>query len=144
MMRNREADLATDYVAVRGQTLRLIDGLSAEDCMLQSMPDASPVKWHIAHVTWFFEVFILADAEGLPSYRPFDPIFRVIFNSYYEGVGPRHPRPERGMLSRPSLDTVLRYRRHVDARMLELLARPGVPERLLQLTRLGLHHEQQH
>ncbi len=138
------SSLSTTYVAVRGQTMRMIDGLSAEDCMLQSMPDASPVKWHIAHVTWFFEIFVLGDAEGLPGYRPFDASFRVLFNSYYEGVGPRHPRPERGMLSRPSLDTVLRYRRHVDTRMLELLSGRNLPPRLVDLVRLGLNHEQQH
>jgi len=110
--------------------------LSAEDCALQSMPDASPAKWHLAHTTWFFETFVLEPhAKG---YRALDPAYRVLFNSYYHGVGERHPRPERGMLSRPSLDEVLAYRRHVDE---AILAANDLPAALLEL---GLHHEQQH
>lgn len=142
--RNDPAQLSAAYVAVRSQTMRLIDGLTPEDCLLQSMADASPVKWHLAHVTWFFEVFVLASIRGLPGYQDFDPAFRVLFNSYYEGVGARHPRPERGMLSRPPLDQVLRYRRHVDAHILELLADDELAPELRSLVELGLHHEQQH
>ncbi|HUQ26372.1 MAG TPA: ergothioneine biosynthesis protein EgtB [Burkholderiales bacterium] len=122
----------TRYRAIRNATLALAAPLSAEDCALQSMPDASPVKWHLAHTTWFFETFVL---EG-PGYRPFDPAFRVLFNSYYNGVGEKHPRPERGMLSRPSLDEVLAYRHHVDEAMTGVKDHP--------LLELGLQHEQQH
>src|SRR3954467_9402358 len=103
--------LAARYARTRTQTGRLAQPLSAEDCALQSMPDASPVKWHLAHTTWFFETFVLERA--VPGYRHYSPQFRVLFNSYYVAVGARHPRPERGMLSRPSLDEVRNYRRHV-------------------------------
>src|ERR671923_123297 len=88
------AALAERYRAVRRATERLCAPLSPEDCLLQSVPDASPAKWHLAHTTWFFETFILAAAE--PGYRPFDPTFNYLFNSYYEAVGPRHPRSQRG------------------------------------------------
>ena len=121
------------YLAIRNATRSLSAPLSAEDCALQSMPDASPVKWHLAHTTWFFETFIL---EGRRGYRPFDPAFRVLFNSYYNAVGERHPRPERGLLSRPGLDEVLAYRRHVDEAMQAVDDHP--------LVELGLNHEQQH
>jgi ergothioneine biosynthesis protein EgtB len=101
------------------------------------MPGASPVKWHLAHTTWFFETFVLAHH---PGYRAFDAAYRVLFNSYYNAVGDKHPRPERGMLSRPSLEEVLAYRRHVDGAMLELLA----TDEAAALVELGLQHEQQH
>jgi ergothioneine biosynthesis protein EgtB len=133
--------LAARFVAVRAQTLALAAPLSPEDCALQSMPDASPVKWHLAHVTWFFETFVLA--EHRPGYAPFDPAFRMLFNSYYNGVGDKHPRPERGLISRPDLATVRAYRAHVDAAMAQLMATPPAPE-LQALIVLGLHHEQQH
>ena len=107
------------YNDIRARTVALAEPLSAEDCVVQSMPDASPVKWHLAHTTWFFETFVLEAHE--PHYTPFDPAFRVLFNSYYNAVGEKHPRPERGMLTRPSLQEVLAYRRHVDARMTALL-----------------------
>ena len=128
------------FVSVRQLTRALAAPLSAEDCAIQSMPDASPVKWHLAHTTWFFETFVLAHQ---PGYRPVDPSYRVLFNSYYNAVGDRHPRPERGMLSRPSLDQVLAYRDHVDKAMLALLAdeRAHPFDALIEL---GLHHEQQH
>ena len=119
------AKLAAQYEQVRAQTERLAQPLSAEDCALQSMPDASPVKWHLAHTTWFFETFVLERA--LPGYRPFSPQFRVLFNSYYVAVGPRHPRSERGMLSRPPLDEVRAYRRHVDSHMAQLLNNAELP-----------------
>ena len=129
---------AARYRAIRQTTLALAAPLSPEDCALQSMPDASPVKWHLAHTTWFFETFLL---EGRRGYRAFDPAYRVLFNSYYHAVGERHPRPERGLLSRPSLDDVLAYRRHVDLAIEELIACERHPAQLLEL---GLQHEQQH
>ena len=124
--------------AIRQTSLALAAPLSPEDCALQSMPDASPVKWHLAHTTWFFETFLL---EGRRGYRAFDPAYRVLFNSYYHAVGERHPRPERGLLSRPALDDVLAYRRHVDVAMEHLIASARPPAELLEL---GLQHEQQH
>jgi ergothioneine biosynthesis protein EgtB len=133
-------DPAARYAAVRAQTEALAAPLSAEDCALQSMPDASPVKWHLAHTSWFFETFVLGgDTEG-PAHFPH---FRVLFNSYYVGVGERHPRPERGLLSRPSLEEVREYRTHVDDRMRALLRTPAWRERAA-LIELGLNHEQQH
>jgi len=126
------------YRSIRRATLALAADLSAEDCALQSMPDASPVKWHLAHTTWFFETFLL---ERDPRYPRFDAAYRVLFNSYYNAVGEKHPRAERGMLSRPSLDDVLAYRRHVDDAVLDLLSTDRLPGELLEL---GLQHEQQH
>jgi len=134
--------LAGRYAEVREQTERLVAPLSAEDCALQSMPDASPAKWHLGHTTWFFETFVLERAEH--RFRPFRPEFRVLFNSYYVGIGERHPRPERGLLSRPSLEEVRAYRRNVDERMAALLAAPEEAQAVLPLVDLGLHHEQQH
>jgi len=131
------------YQRVRAQTLGLAAPLSAEDCVVQSMPDASPVKWHLAHTSWFFETFVLE--PGLPRFAPYREAFRVLFNSYYVTVGPRHPRPERGILSRPSLDEVLAYRASVDERMHALFARyPEQIARLADMIELGLNHEQQH
>jgi ergothioneine biosynthesis protein EgtB len=129
--------LASAYTQVRAYTETLAQPLSAEDCQLQSMADASPVKWHLAHTSWFFESVILA---GRPSYRPFDSRFAYLFNSYYEALGPRHPRPHRGLLSRPSLDEVYAYRAHIDRAMLEFGADPSLHD----MVTLGLHHEQQH
>src|SRR5512143_3774389 len=111
------ADLASRYRAVRAATERLRAPLSAEDCQAQSMPDASPAKWHLAHTTWFFETFVLE--PGRAGYRPFQPAFRVLFNSYYQGVGEQHPRAQRGLLTRPSLDEVHAYRGHVDRLLLD-------------------------
>jgi ergothioneine biosynthesis protein EgtB len=133
-------DLAETYREVRAASEGLCAPLSPEDCSLQSMPDASPAKWHLAHTSWFFETLVL---EELPGYAPFDPAFRVLFNSYYQSVGAQHPRPERGLLSRPSLDEVLAYRRHVDAKILRLLD-AGAPESALAVVELGLNHEEQH
>jgi ergothioneine biosynthesis protein EgtB len=130
-------DSALLYRQVRQKSESLAAPLSAEDCLLQSMPDASPVKWHLGHTTWFFETMILA---GRPGYAPFDSRFAYLFNSYYEALGPRHPRPQRGMLSRPSLDEVLAWRRHVDAAMEPVLEDATLTARIL----LGLHHEEQH
>ncbi len=134
--------LATRFQAVRAATLAIAAPLSAEDCQVQSMPDASPAKWHLAHTTWFFETFLLA--PNTPGYAAFDPAFKVLFNSYYNTVGSFYPRPQRGMLSRPTLAQVLAYRAHVDAAMLTLLADAAAAERLRELVTLGLNHEQQH
>jgi len=134
------SSLAARFTAVRRQTDELAAPLSPEDCALQSMPDASPVKWHLAHTTWFFETFVLERfTEG---FKPFDQAFRVLFNSYYNGVGDKHPRPERGLLSRPDLHTVRAYRAHVEAALESLLRDP--PPAAAALIELGLHHEQQH
>ena len=111
--------LAQSYGAVRAHSLALAAPLTAEDCAIQSMPDASPVKWHLAHTSWFFETVILAQR---PGYKPFDPRFAFLFNSYYEALGPRHARPRRGLLTRPGLDEVLAYRAHVDAAMMDVCA----------------------
>ena len=130
------------YVQVRRHSLALAAPLSDEDCTVQSMPDASPVKWHLAHTTWFFETFILERFEA--GFRPFDPAFRVLFNSYYNGIGDKHPRAQRGLVTRPGMDKVRAYRVDVDARMARLLAAgPGNGE-LAALVTLGLQHEQQH
>jgi ergothioneine biosynthesis protein EgtB len=129
------------YGQVRATTERLASPLSAEDQTVQSMPDVSPTKWHRAHVTWFFETFILD--EYAPDYEPFNDAYAYIFNSYYEAVGARHPRPERGLLSRPGIEEIARYRAHVDRAMDALfddLDHAGLPE----LVTLGLHHERQH
>jgi ergothioneine biosynthesis protein EgtB len=126
---------------VRGLTERLCAPLSDEDCIVQSMPDASPVKWHLAHTTWFFETFVLGPA--CPGYRPFHPRFAYLFNSYYNAAGDRLPRPRRGLLTRPTLAEVYRYRRHVDGALRRLL-RDGAGPEAARRTLLGLHHEQQH
>ena len=110
------------YTAVRAFTEQLAAPLSAEDQCVQSMPDASPAKWHRAHTTWFFEQFILT--AFLPGYQVFDQDFCYLFNWYYEAVGPRHPRPNRGLLTRPSTEHVTAYRAHVDAAMLKSAASP--------------------
>ncbi len=133
-------DLRARYPRVRGTTLELAAGLSPEDAQLQSMPDASPAKWHLAHVTWFFEQFVLIDRAGR---QPVNAAWLVLFNSYYASVGPRHARPQRGLLSRPSLAEVVEYRQQVDAAMLELLACEPDPA-TLAMVELGLNHEQQH
>jgi ergothioneine biosynthesis protein EgtB len=128
------------FRTVRSETVALVKPLSPEDCQIQSMPDASPAKWHLAHTTWFFETFILQPL--VQDYVAFDPAYAVLFNSYYVGVGDRHPRPQRGLLSRPALSDVMAYRRHVDAAIEAYLARAG--DRPSPLFELGLHHEQQH
>src|SRR5438067_13671036 len=115
------SELAPRYRVIRAATEGLAAPLSAEDCAIQSMPDASPVKWHLAHTSWFFETFVLK--PHLPGYQLFHPSFRVLFNSYYNGIGDKHPRPRRGLLSRPSLEEVDAYRLHIDAAMAELMDR---------------------
>src|SRR5947207_5059756 len=134
--------LGERYRETRRVTERLCAPLSAEDCALQSMPDSSPVKWHLAHTAWFFERFVLAT---LPRYRAFDPAYDFLFNSYYEAVGARQPRDRRGLLSRPALAQVIAYRAHVDEQLLDALpaiAAHGVA--LLDIIELGLHQEQLH
>ncbi|QUT05229.1 ergothioneine biosynthesis protein EgtB [Sphingobium phenoxybenzoativorans] len=128
------------YGAIRALTQALASPLSDADATVQAMDDASPAKWHLAHVTWFFETFILRD--HVPGYRPFDENFAYLFNSYYEAEGPRHMRAHRGMLTRPSLREILNYRAHVDAALMD--AFDGLPEHARDLVTLGLHHEQQH
>ncbi|MDP3488790.1 MAG: ergothioneine biosynthesis protein EgtB [Phenylobacterium sp.] len=128
------------YLALRARTQHLVRDLSAEDQLAQSMPDASPAKWHLAHTTWFFETFLLG--PNLEGYRPFDERFGYLFNSYYETLGPRQPRPERGLLTRPSLERVMAYRAHVDEAMTRLLLSGA--EGLGALFDLGVAHEEQH
>ena len=140
--------LSKRYSEIRAATLALADSLSEADCSAQSMPDASPVKWHLAHTTWFFETFVLErfeldDGAG-DSYVPFDPSFRVLFNSYYNSVGEQYPRSQRGLITRPGRAEVERYRAFVDERVVLLLADGDVPAELLALIELGLQHEQQH
>ena len=129
-----------DYCEVRTLTEQLAAPLGPEDQTVQSMPDVSPTKWHRAHTTWFFETFVL---ERDPSYRVRDETYRYLFNSYYEGVGPRHARAERGLITRPGVTEVAAYRQHVDAAMVERL-RGGVDADVAWLVELGQHHEQQH
>jgi ergothioneine biosynthesis protein EgtB len=133
---------AAEFGQVRQRSVHLAEPLSPEDCCAQSMPDASPVKWHLAHTTWFFETFILEPRET--GFQPFHPAFRVLFNSYYNGVGDKHPRARRGLLTRPALADVLAYRADVDRRMARLLARHPDDRELAALVELGLQHEQQH
>jgi ergothioneine biosynthesis protein EgtB len=132
------------FDAIRQVSEALAANLTPEDQSIQSMPDVSPTKWHLAHTTWFFETFILN--RFYPDYRVFDPAFAYLFNSYYEAAGPRHPRPERGLLSRPTVDSIAAYRDHVGAAMARFVERAA--ERAWQeaapLVELGLHHEQQH
>jgi dimethylhistidine N-methyltransferase len=135
------ADLISRYQDVRAATERLIAPLSAEDQQVQSMADASPAKWHLAHTSWFFETFVLT--PHLAGYAVFDASFGYLFNSYYEAMGERHPRPARGLLTRPSTAEVLRYRAHVDQAMERLLERP-VGADAASLIVLGLAHEEQH
>jgi ergothioneine biosynthesis protein EgtB len=137
-----QGELAGCYPLIRKASERLAQGLSAEDCALQSMPDASPVKWHLAHTTWYFETFVLERHAAL--HRPFHPAFRFLFNSYYHAIGEQYPRFQRGMLSRPGLEEVVRYRAYVDERMGGLLRGGTLPDAALGLVELGLQHEQQH
>jgi ergothioneine biosynthesis protein EgtB len=136
--------VARRYAALRGRSESLAAPLSAEDQTIQSMPEVSPTKWHLAHTSWFFETFLLVPL--LSGYRVFDPAYAYLFNSYYEAVGPRHPRPERGLLSRPGVADIARYRHHVDEAMARLIATLGAvawPE-AAPLIDLGIAHEEQH
>jgi len=136
------AALRRQFLDARSCTERLAEPLSAEDAAAQSMPDASPTKWHLAHTTWFFETFVLSP---LPGYRQYDPSFSLLFNSYYESLGARLPRPCRGLVTRPSLDVVIAYRRAVTLAVASWLETSGAarPDALAAVE-LGIHHEQQH
>lgn len=138
------AEIWARLADLRARTMALASPLSAEDQCIQSMPDVSPTKWHLAHTSWFFEAFILQPFDA--DYQAFHPDFNYLFNSYYEAVGPRHARPERGLLSRPSLEDVQAYRRHTDDALERLItAADGAAwARIAPLMELGLHHEQQH
>jgi ergothioneine biosynthesis protein EgtB len=130
-------DLGQQFATTRALTLALAEPLSDADATVQSMPDASPAKWHLAHTTWFFETFVLRD--HVPGYRVFDPAYHFLFNSYYDGEGERHARPQRGMLTRPSLDDIRTYRAHVDTALLA-----AFPDSARDLIKLGCEHEAQH
>jgi ergothioneine biosynthesis protein EgtB len=133
-------DLSNRFHDVRRATEALVASLTDEDQCVQSMPDASPAKWHRAHTTWFFEQFVLV--PHVPGYRVFDPAFCYLFNSYYEEVGPRHPRPSRGLLTRPAGSEVTQFRHHVDDALAAAL--PALSPEVRVIVELGLHHEQQH
>ncbi|MFT6007720.1 MAG: hypothetical protein ACI9TB_000946, partial [Parasphingorhabdus sp.] len=136
----RSSSLLDAFRKVRRYSVQLAEGLSDADATAQSMDDASPTKWHLAHTSWFFETFLLRD--HVAGYSVFNDRYAYLFNSYYEAEGARHARPERGLLTRPSLADVLAYRTHVDTAMAEAIT--GFSEPLLDLVELGLHHEQQH
>ena len=140
----RATSLAQRFRQVRSFSETLCRPLQTEDFVVQSMPEVSPTRWHLAHTTWFFETFVLKAAE--PSYAPFDPVYEALFNSYYNSVGEQFPRPRRGLLTRPTVDEVLVYRRHVDELVVEYLAQAesGRDDELLRVVELGMHHEQQH
>lgn len=135
------SDLELFYREVRHTSEKLGEPLSDADATVQSMPDASPAKWHLAHTTWFFEAMVLV--PHLKGYKPFDERFTFLFNSYYETLGTRQPRPRRGMITRPALDEIYAYRAHVDQAVISLLALRPAPE-IAELIELGCHHEQQH
>ncbi len=135
-------ELGIRFRATRAASIAVAAGLDAEDCALQSMPDASPVKWHLAHTTWFFETMVLE--RFARSHSPLRAEFREFYNSYYNVVGEQFPRAQRGLISRPGLEEVLAYRRHVDAAMDSLLSEPSLDYEALKLIELGLNHEQQH
>ncbi len=134
--------LSERFANVRARTERLAEPMSPEDQTVQTMPDVSPAKWHRAHTTWFFETFVLG--EFVDSYQPFDDAYCFLFNSYYEAVGERHPRPERGLLTRPGASEVGEYRRSVDARTTQLIESAGDDPALAELIELGANHEEQH
>jgi hypothetical protein len=135
--------LSSRYSYIREYSLSLAAPLSEEDQCVQSMPDTSPTKWHLAHTSWFFENLVLI--PFLPNYQVFDTSFAYLFNSYYEALGPRHPRPQRGLLTRPSLSQVRVFRQHVDDGMQKLLSNAdALDPQVLALIELGLNHEQQH
>jgi ergothioneine biosynthesis protein EgtB len=146
--RQLEDGLAEVFAALRETTTDLCATLTPEDCNLQAMPETSPAKWHLAHTTWFFETFVLAEYSS--GYLPVNPLYNVLFNSYYNGIGEQFPRPQRALLSRPTLAEVLDYRATVDVAVIELLHDAGNPDAnidkkaLRARVELGLHHEAQH
>ncbi|MCG6630474.1 ergothioneine biosynthesis protein EgtB, partial [Acinetobacter baumannii] len=137
----RQLTLLERYAQTRALSDRLAAPLSAEDAMVQSMPDASPSKWHLAHTTWFFERFVL---QTDPAYRVFDPAWDFLFNSYYQSVGPMHARACRGVLSRPALQQVRDYRAVVDAQIQQRLRDGLLDAQACIIVQLGIQHEQQH
>lgn len=130
------------YLNTRQLSLKLVEPLSEADVQLQSMPDASPSKWHLAHTTWFFERFILANQ--IAGYRDYQGEFNYLFNSYYNGIGEQYARAHRGLISRPSLAEIISYRQAIDELMMELLSDGQVAHELAMMVELGIHHEQQH
>ncbi len=144
LVRAKGAGPASRFAEVRAASLQIAAPLSPEDCAAQSMPEASPIRWHLAHTSWFFETFVIARA--VPGQRPFDPHFAYLFNSYYNAIGERVPQAERGRITRPGLEEILDYRRHVDLRVAEILDRADA-QTLAQvepILEIGLNHEQQH
>ncbi|NLT66788.1 MAG: ergothioneine biosynthesis protein EgtB [Acidobacteria bacterium] len=138
-----EKPLLTRYREIRAATENLAEPLEVEDCVIQSMPDVSPTRWHLAHTTWFFETFVLSQA--FPDYEAVHPLYKYLFNSYYNAVGEQFPRPRRGLLSRPTVAEVMDYRRRVDDRMEAFLQKGGEAVRALAyIIELGINHEQQH
>ena len=135
-------DLRARYRVVREFSEKLRESLEPEDCVVQTMPEASPVKWHLAHTSWFFEAFVLK--EALPNHNPIHAQYAYLFNSYYNAAGKMHCRPKRGLISRPTLRETLEYRRRVDDIMEAVFEKPAVLEKFAPVIRLGLHHEQQH
>jgi len=139
---NLAPSLLTRYHTIRKFTEHLTAPLTAEDCAIQSMPDVSPTRWHLAHTTWFFETFVVTPA--IEEYKPFHPAFQYLYNSYYNTVGEQFPRDRRGVLSRPTLAQVMEYRRHVDEHMRELSTKGTAFSSLAAIIELGINHEQQH
>src|ERR1700716_1372757 len=141
---NLAADLVEAFLAVRNETERRASPLTPEDQLIQSMPDASPAKWHRAHTTWFFEQFLLG--EHCRGYTPFHPDYAYLFNSYYVSAGPRHARHQRGLLTRPGTEEITAYRRHVDAAVVRFFQTAGEDAltAIAPLVEVGLNHEQQH
>ncbi len=139
-----KADLAANYHRVRAETERICSLLQPDDYQVQSIIETSPPKWHLAHVSWFFEAFVLADFAS--KHRPFHPQYSFLFNSYYETIGRMQPRPERGLLSRPTIEEIYRYRAYIDDRMLNLIENIGNEkwQEFSSRVNLGLNHEQQH
>ncbi|MEM0954621.1 MAG: ergothioneine biosynthesis protein EgtB [Pseudomonadota bacterium] len=136
-------DLEQRFAEVRADSERFCTPLHREDYSLQAMADTSPPKWHLAHTSWFFETFVLKPYQ--PEFQAFNPAFEVLFNSYYNGIGDQHPRPERGLLSRPALEEVLDYREHVNTSIHSLLrSEHAEQDTIRSLVELGTHHEQQH
>lgn len=140
--KSRKDQLRNRYRGIRAFSERLCETLCTEDYVAQSMPDASPMRWHLAHTTWFYETFILAH---YPDYQPFDDSFEYLFNSYYDSVGEQYPRNKRGLLTRPSVDEIFQYRSRIDDLVLEVLRNVDSDnDHLLDILELGLNHEQQH
>src|ERR1700756_883050 len=140
--REKVNDFVAAYCRVRELSESLCETLQPEDCVVQTMPEVSPTKWHLAHTSWFFETFVLK--EALPDYTPIHPQYAYLFNSYYNAAGKMHCRPKRGLISRPTLDETLEYRREVDALMEGILENEDLLKKFAPIIVLGIHHEQQH